>query len=116
MRRFTAGGLTVVHMGDLGHALSPEQAAAIGPCDVVLMPVGGYYTVDAAGAKAAAEAIGARVVAPMHYRDGKRGFDVLTTVEDFTKLYPADQVKRYPGNVLAVERDMPPHVAVLTLA
>ena len=68
VRRFEAEGLRVVHLGDLGHPLSREQAAAIGPCDVVLAPVGGYYTIDAAGAKAAAEALGARVVVPMHYR------------------------------------------------
>lgn len=116
VRRFTAEGLTVVHMGDLGHALSPQQAEAIGPCDVVLVPVGGYYTVDAAGAKAAAEAVGARVIVPMHYRKGGMGFDELTTVEDFVKLFPAEQVRCYPGNVLTVEKDMPHHVAVLTLA
>lgn len=114
-RRFAAEGVTVVHLGDLGHPLSREQAQALGPCDVLLVPVGGYYTIDAAGAKAAAEAAGARVIVPMHYRDGARGFDVLGTVEDFTGLYPAELVKRYPGSTLTVERDMPPQVAVLTL-
>ncbi len=115
VRRFEAEGLRVVHLGDLGHPLSREQAAAIGPCDVVLAPVGGYYTIDAAGAKAAAEALGARVVVPMHYRDGERGFDELATVEDFLRLYPAERVRRVLGNVLENPGELEPQVAVLTL-
>ena len=68
-----------------------------------------------AGAKAAAEALGARVVVPMHYRDGERGFDELATVEDFLRLYPAEQVRRVPGNVLENPGELEPQVAVLTL-
>ena len=115
LRRFTAGGVTVVHLGDLGHQLTPEQLSAICPCDVLLLPVGGTYTVDAREAKRVADAVGPRVVVPMHYRDGAHGFDVLTELEDFTGQYPADMVRRYPGSVLTVTPDMPRHVAVLTL-
>lgn len=42
VRCFTAEGLAVVHLGDLGHQLTREQAEAIGPCDVLLVPVGGH--------------------------------------------------------------------------
>lgn len=116
VRKFTAGGVSVAHLGDLGHSLSAEQLAALGHCDAVLIPVGGYFTIDAAGAKVVADAIGAPVVVPMHYRNGGVGFDVLSTVDDFTGLYPAGQVKRCSGNVLTLEKDMPKQVAVLTLA
>ena len=112
---FTAEGVTVAHLGDLGHQLSEAQLAEIGRCDVVLIPVGGFYTIDAAGAKAVAGAIGANVVIPMHYRKGGVGFDVLGTVEDFTKLYPQEQVKQYPSNALPLTKDMPRQVAVLSL-
>lgn len=114
VRTFTAEGLTVVHLGDLGHPLSPEQWAAIGPCDVLLVPVGGYYTIDAPAAKAAAEALDAGVVVPMHYRQGGMGFPVLGTLEEFTGLYPLEQVWRY-GRTLPLTRDMPRQVAVLRL-
>ena len=67
IRVFTAGGVSVVHLGDLGHALTAEQLAAIGPVDGVLVPVGGVYTVDAQGAKAACDAIGPKWIVPMHY-------------------------------------------------
>lgn len=113
---FTAGGVTVAHLGDLGHQLSAEQLAEIGRCDAILVPVGGFYTIDAAEAKAVADAIGAPVVIPMHYRRGPVGFDVLGTVEDFTGLYPREQVKEYPSNVLTLAKDTPAQVAVLALA
>jgi hypothetical protein len=61
-----------------------------------------------------AEATGAPVVVPMHYRNGPVGFDVLGTLEDFTSLYPAERVKRY-GSTLTVEKGMEPQVAVLDI-
>ena len=112
---FTAEGVTLAHLGDLGHQLSEEQLAAIGRCDAVLIPVGGFYTIDAAGAKAVAGAIGADVVIPMHYRKGEVGFDVLGAMEDFTKLYPQEQVKQYSSNALTLTKDTPRQVAVLSL-
>ena len=115
IRAFTAEGVTVAHLGDLGHQLSDAQLADIGHCDAILIPVGGFYTIDAAAAKAVADAIGASVVIPMHYRKGPVGFDVLGTVEDFTRLYPQEQVKEYPTNTLTLTKDTPPQVAVLTL-
>ena len=114
IRKFTADGISVAHMGDLGHLLSPEQLAELGPCDAALIPVGGYYTIDASAAKAVADAVGANVVVPMHYRNGPVGFDVLGTLEDFTGLYPPELVKRC-GSTLVMEQDMPRQVAALTL-
>ena len=116
VRTFTADGVTVAHLGDLGHQLSAAQLADIGHCDAILIPVGGFYTIDAAAAKAVADAIGAGVVIPMHYRKGPVGFDVLGTVEDFTRLYPQEQVKEYPTNTLTLTKDTPPQVAVLSLS
>ena len=100
IRKFTAGGVSVAHFGDLGHP--------------VLIPVGGFNTIDAPTATAVGEATGAPVVVPMHYRNGPVGFDVLGTLEDFTSLYPAERVKRY-GSTLTVEKGMEPQVAVLEI-
>lgn len=114
IRKFTAEGLSVVHLGDLGHLLTSQQAVEVGRCDVLLTPVGGYFTIDADAAKAVAETLGANVVVPMHYRSGSAGFDVLGTLEDFTRLYPGEMVRRY-GSTLTVEKDMPKQIAVMTL-
>ncbi len=65
---FEANGLRIAHLGDLGHQLSAEQLSAIGPVDVVIVPVGGFYTVDAAGATKVVDALKPKVVIPMHYK------------------------------------------------
>ena len=103
VRTFTAEGLTVAHLGDLGHQLSASQLAEIGRCEAILIPVGGFY------------AIGAGVVIPMHYRKGPVGFDVLGTLEDFLALYPREAVKTYPANTMSLTRETPRQVAVLAL-
>ena len=93
----SAGGLAVAHLGDLGHQLSPEQIAEIGPLDAVLIPVGGTYTVDAAGARAVCEALRPGCVVPMHYRHAPYGLPNVGGVEEFLELWPGEQVHRLDG-------------------
>ena len=97
----TAGGVTLAHLGDLGHPLTPEQLAALGPVDGLLVPVGGTYTLDAAGAKEVCEAVGPRWVVPMHYRHPPYGLPEVSGVEDFLALWP--RVRRLPGPTLELE-------------
>ena len=93
-----AEGLRVVHLGDLGHELSGEQLAPLRSCDALLIPVGGFYTIDAETARRVADAIAPRVIVPMHYRHGSHGYDVIATAEDFLRLYPADEVHCLDGS------------------
>lgn len=67
-------GLRVVHCGDLGHMPTAEQAAAIGRPDLLLVPVGGTYTLDALQARALVALLTPRVVIPMHYKTPAIGF------------------------------------------
>lgn len=113
IRRFTAEGLTVVHLGDLGHQLSSRQLADIGHCDALLIPIGGTYTLAPREAKAVVDAVAPRVVIPMHYRRGTMGFDVLETLEDFLPLFPRELVRVYDGSSLTLEKHIPEQVAVL---
>lgn len=115
IRRFTAEDLTVVHLGDLGHQLDPRQLAAVGRADVLLLPIGGTYTLDGREAKAVVDAIAPRVVIPMHYRRGSVGFDVLETLEAFLPLFPQELVRVYDSSSLTLTADMPQQVAVLAL-
>lgn len=94
IRIFSAGGVTAAHLGDLGHQLSEEQAAAIGPVDLVMVPVGGTYTVDAAGARQVCEILGPKWVVPMHYRHAPYGLPNVGTVEDFLALWRPEQIHR----------------------
>lgn len=81
-----AAGMKIVHLGDLGHLLSDEQANAIGKPDVLIAPVGGFYTIDALQADQTARQLGAKIVIPMHYRSDSFGYDKIARVENFTAL------------------------------
>ena len=87
-----AEGLRVVHLGDLGHELSGEQLAPLRGCDALLIPVGGFYTIDAETARRVADAIAPRVIVPMHYRGEGFGFDELGTLDAFTAFFAAEEV------------------------
>ena len=105
IRALSAEGVTVVHLGDLGHALSDEQLAAIGKCDVLLLPIGGTYTLDIAQAKAVAEQVSPRVIIPMHYRRGEMGFEVLQTVEEFAAQYDGQSVHYMTENTMELTEE-----------
>ncbi|MBQ8390782.1 MAG: MBL fold metallo-hydrolase [Oscillibacter sp.] len=102
---YSAGGMNVAHLGDLGHQLSAGQVASIGPLDAVMVPVGGFYTLDAAGAKAVCEALGARIVVPMHYRHAPHGLSNVGGVEEFLALWEEQDVHRVGGNTIEVTAD-----------
>jgi len=66
---FEVGGVRIAHLGDLGHVLNDEQLAAIGAVDVLLVPVGGRFTVDGLKATQVVEQLRPRImVIPMHYK------------------------------------------------
>lgn len=62
-----ADGLKIVHCGDLGHMPDDKQLSAIRGADVLLIPVGGFYTIDAQTAEAVRKASGAKLTVPMHF-------------------------------------------------
>ena len=113
MRAFCAEGLRVVHCGDLGHWPDEEQRAFLMGSDVLMLPVGGYYTIDEAEAEKIVDAVCPRTVLPMHYRFGEHGMDVLSEVTAFTELFPAEHVTRLDGNSVTVDKETPNGVILL---
>ncbi len=81
-----ADGMRVAHLGDLGCELSDDQVRVLKDLDALMIPVGGFYTINAEQAYQTVQLLKPRVVVPMHYRDDTHGFDVLSTKEDFRKL------------------------------
>lgn len=85
---YEADGLRLAHLGDLGHMLSEEMVSEIGDIDVLMIPVGGEFTI---GSKAAAEVVGKiepYFVIPMHYQQAglnPTSFAKLEPVETFLK-------------------------------
>ena len=105
------GVFRAAHAGDLGCALSGEELEKLKGLDVLMVPVGGYYTIDAAQARALVNAVKPRIVIPMHYRGQGFGFDVLAELEDYTRL--CGDVVYYGGSVLELTKDLPVQTAVL---
>ena len=80
---FEVDGIRVCHFGDLGHPLSDKQVAELGSVDVLLIPVGGNYTIDAKVATEVSDKLAARVIIPMHYNNERCSSFPVAGVEDF---------------------------------
>ena len=81
-----ADGVRIVHFGDLGCALTKEQKEVLRGADVFLIPVGGFYTIDAEQAKAVIDELQPKAAIPMHYRTEKSGLSAIAPLDDFLAL------------------------------
>lgn len=98
---FEFDGLKVVHLGDLGHELTAEQVEKIGAVDVVMLPVGGTYTIFAEVAdKVVAQLNPKLIVFPMHFKTDVAGF-LPHTGDDYTK--DKQNVKKVDGNTFKLD-------------
>lgn len=91
--KITTENISILHCGDLGHVLSAKQSQDIGVVDILMVPVGGKFTVDAAGAHEIVRMLAPRIVIPMHYYTPHLSFK-LTPVEEFASGY--DRVIKKP--------------------
>ena len=110
---FSVSGVKVCHMGDLGHTLSEREAAEIGNVDVLLIPVAGTYTVDAAAANKVVEQIKPRVVIPMHFKTDKCPTFPVTDVEPF--LAGKTNVKRMNTSEVEFKKEQLPKVTQIVV-
>ena len=79
-----ADGLRIVHLGDLGHGLSKEEYEKIGNVDVLLVPVGGYFTINEKVATEIMNGINTKILIPMHYKTSVLDFPIAE-VDEFLK-------------------------------
>jgi L-ascorbate metabolism protein UlaG (beta-lactamase superfamily) len=79
---FSEDGIKLCHLGDLGHRLSKEQIAEIGALDILFIPIGGVFTIDAKMASTVSDDLKPKVVIPMHCKTHKCDWP-LNTIEDF---------------------------------
>ena len=73
---FEVDGVKVCHLGDLGHQLTDKQVAEIGKVDILLVPVGGFYTIDATVASKVCDQLKPKVIIPMHFKTNKCAFPI----------------------------------------
>jgi L-ascorbate metabolism protein UlaG (beta-lactamase superfamily) len=81
---FNIDGLNICHLGDLGHTLNPEQISWLGPVDILMIPVGGYYTINAQEATGVVQSLHPGVVIPMHFKTPKLDYPIQG-VDEFLK-------------------------------
>jgi L-ascorbate metabolism protein UlaG (beta-lactamase superfamily) len=99
-----ADGWKIVHLSDLGHKLTPLQLKKIGPADVVMVPVGGVYTLNGSEAKEVVAQIKPKeYIFPMHY--GTRVYGDLLPISEFLEDQDRANVTSSPDNVLTLNRD-----------
>ena len=79
---FEVDGTKVCHLGDLGHTLGDKQIAELGEVDILLIPVGGFYTINATTASQICDQLKPRVIIPMHYKTNKCGLPI-SGVDEF---------------------------------
>lgn len=107
-----AEGMRLAHLGDIGGTLTAEQMEQLKDLDVLLIPVGGFYTIGPKEAQELIQALNPRIVVPMHYRSDTFGYDVLATVEDFLAL--RNDAVRYEENWIQITPETKGQTAVLT--
>jgi L-ascorbate metabolism protein UlaG (beta-lactamase superfamily) len=98
---FEVGGVRIAHLGDLGHVLNDEQLAAIGAVDVLLVPVGGKFTIDGLDATRVIEQLRPRImVIPMHYKTNAVTIKELAPLSEF--LDGKRNVRHESSNTIAL--------------
>ncbi len=101
--KFRMDGIDVCHLGDLGEKCSLELIETILPVNVLLIPVGGNYTIDAEMAKEYVDRIMPEIVIPMHYRTRECELDI-DKVDAFLNLFEDEYVEEYDGNSIELSR------------
>jgi L-ascorbate metabolism protein UlaG (beta-lactamase superfamily) len=107
-------GLTICHLGDIGHILDDEQIEELGNVDILMLPVGGVSTINASMAAQTVRKVEPRVVIPMHYKTPQTNRD-LEPVDDFIKEMGHTQIEPRPKfNVNRSNLPLTLQVVVLT--
>ncbi len=83
LTRIEADNLTIAHLGDVGCALTPEQADFLRGVDILMIPVGGFFTIGPEEAADMCALLKPRIVIPMHYLNEKGGFARIQEVGPF---------------------------------
>jgi len=97
---FNVDGYKICHLGDLGYELSDDEISKLRNVDILLIPVGGKYTIDANEAARVALSINSHVVIPMHYKTPALGIALAGTEEFVSAMDNAEYVD---SNTLKIE-------------
>lgn len=110
---FVVDGIKLCYLGDLGHRLSKDRIAEIGAVDILLIPIGGVFTIDAKMAGTVSDDLKPKVVIPMHCKTAKCDWP-LNTVDDF--VAGKKSVKKLNSNEVEFRADnLPENTEIVVL-
>jgi L-ascorbate metabolism protein UlaG (beta-lactamase superfamily) len=111
---FEVDGMNIVHLGDLGHKLTDAQVKAIGKVDVLLIPVGGVYTINGDEAKEVVKQLKPKkYIIPMHC--GTKVYDDLLPPDEFLEDQKKELIVRSASNMLTVKKNFNPKAPLIVL-
>ena len=99
-------GLRIVHLGDLGCRLNQEQLEILREPDVLMVPVGGFFTIDAEQAKSTADQLGAKTILPMHYKTEYNSDWPISGPEDFIGMFEGKDICREAEALRITKEDL----------
>lgn len=111
--RIQMDGLVLVHLGDLGEKLKSEQLDELNEVDILMVPVGGRFTLDAGQAAEVVAQIEPKIVIPMHYKVEGLAIEIGTK-DAFLKEMGKEEVRPQPKLVITKEK-LPPEMEVVVL-
>ncbi|MDY6844431.1 MAG: MBL fold metallo-hydrolase, partial [Thermodesulfobacteriota bacterium] len=104
-------GITIAHLGDLGTSLTEDEVSKLKGIDVILVPVGGGFTIDAKEADDLIKAVQPKVAIPMHYGS----FPMIASIDDFQNL-SSIPIKKKDHTVNISQSTLPSDTEVWELA
>lgn len=98
--RIEADGVSVVHLGDLGQMPTEEMIRFVQSADLLIAPVGGFFTLEPEDMSRAIDQFGCRTILPIHYRTAQSAIGQIHPLKDFLALRGSDRVAVLPNPML----------------
>lgn len=111
--KFVVDGIHICHCGDLGHILTSEQVSEIGQVDILLIPVGGFYTIGLEEAVEVAQKLQPSVIIPMHFKTGDVQFPIAGVEPFLQKMGNWQRVGKQEVEYVKASLPSTPSVVVL---
>lgn len=109
--------VSIVHLGDLGHKLNDKSLEVLDEVDLLMIPIGGFYTISAQAAAEVVSQLEPKIVIPMHYQTlshDKKIFAQITGVDVFLKEMGKEEIKPVPKLNITKDR-LPAELTVVVL-
>ena len=113
IRIFDDGQYRIAHMGDIGCHPTPDQKDLLKDIDVMLMPVGGFFTMKPADVHALVQELTPRMLVPMHYSGKDFGYEVIAPLDKYLSLCGNETVTRLDTSTLTLPADETEGIVVL---